>query len=60
MSSMEERKILYGLDAKLYEHNFDKMALKTLQALPGFDTVANFFLNWGSLVNLVINCITTS
>lgn len=45
-NNMEERKILYGLDAKLYEHNFDKMALKTLKALPGFDTVANFFLNW--------------
>ncbi len=45
-NNMKERKILYGLDAKLYEHNFDKAALKTLQALPGFDTVANFFLNW--------------
>ena len=45
-NNMKERKILYGLDAKLYEHNFDKMALKTLQALQGFDTVANFFLNW--------------
>lgn len=40
------KKVLFGLDSKGYEHKFDKAALKTLRALPGFDTVANFFLNW--------------
>ncbi len=40
------KKILFGLDSKTYEHNFDKAALKSLRALPGFDVVVNFFLNW--------------
>ena len=43
---MNVKKILFGLDSKSYEHNFDKTALKTLKALPGFDQVVNFFLNW--------------
>ena len=43
---MESKKVLFGLDSKSYEHNFDKTALKTLKALPGFDKVVNFFLNW--------------
>lgn len=43
---MESKKMLFGLDSKVYEHNFDKKALKTLKALPGFDTIVNFFLNW--------------
>lgn len=43
---MNTKKILFGLDSNSYEHNFDKSALKALKALPGFDTVANFFLNW--------------
>lgn len=41
------KKVLFGLDSKTYEHNFDKNALKSLKALPGFDSVVNFFLNWG-------------
>lgn len=43
---MNKKKILFGLEAKSYEHNFDKVALRTMRALPGFDTVVNFFLNW--------------
>lgn len=43
---MNKKNTLFGLDAKSYEHNFDKAALKTMRALPGFDTVVNFFLNW--------------
>ena len=43
---MKEKKILFGLDTKSYEHDFDKAALQTLRDLPGFDTVVNFFLNW--------------
>lgn len=43
---MNKKKTLYGLDSQSYEHEFDKAALKTMKALPGFDTVANFFLNW--------------
>ena len=43
---MEKKKILFGLDSKSYEHNFDKTALKSLKALTGFDMVVNFFLNW--------------
>ena len=46
MNNMNAKKILFGLDSKSYEHNFDKTALKTLKALPGFDQVVNFFLNW--------------
>lgn len=34
------------LPSEVYEHPFDKAALSALKALPGFDTVANFFLNW--------------
>lgn len=41
-----EKKVLIDLDSRSYEHKFDKVALKTLKALPGFDTVTNFFLNW--------------
>ncbi len=43
---MNKKKILFGLDPKSYEHEFDKAALKAMKALPGFDTVVNFFLNW--------------
>ena len=43
---METKKVLFGLDSKSYEHDFDKKALSALKALPGFDQVANFFLNW--------------
>lgn len=43
---MSEKKIIYGLDSKSYEHPFDKKALASLKALKGFDTVANWFLNW--------------
>lgn len=43
---MNKKNTLFGLEAKSYEHEFDKVALKTMRALPGFDTVANFFLNW--------------
>lgn len=42
-----ERKRLIGLDSKTYEHEFDRKTLATLSALPGFDKVVNFFLNWG-------------
>jgi Zn-dependent protease with chaperone function len=37
---------LLGLDAKDYEHPFDKAALKKLRVLPGFDKIVNFLLNW--------------
>lgn len=43
---MESKKILFGLNSKLYEHNFDKKALAALKAVPGFDQVVNWFLNW--------------
>lgn len=43
---MNKKNTLFGLDSKSYEHDFDKAALKTMRALPGFDTVVNFFLNW--------------
>lgn len=43
---MNKKNTLFGLEAKSYEHEFDKVALKTMRALPGFDTVVNFFLNW--------------
>lgn len=43
---MNTKKILFGLDSKSYEHDFDKSALKALKALKGFDSVVNFFLNW--------------
>lgn len=43
---MNKKNTLFGLDVKSYEHDFDKAALKTMRALPGFDTVVNFFLNW--------------
>lgn len=46
---MEEKKILFGLDPKSYEHNFDKNALNILTKVPKFDVVTNFFLNWGYL-----------
>lgn len=41
-----EKKKLIGLDAKTYEHDFDRNALKAARALPGFDKVASFFLDW--------------
>lgn len=40
------QKYLLGLDNKVYEHPADKKALQALRALPGFETVTNFFLNW--------------
>lgn len=43
---MNKKNTLFGLESESYEHEFDKAALKTMKALPGFDTVANFFLNW--------------
>ena len=43
---MESKKIFFGLNSKLYEHNFDKKALAALKAVPGFDQVVNWFLNW--------------
>lgn len=43
---MNKKNTLFGLEAKSYEHEFDKAALKTMRALPGFDTIVNFFLNW--------------
>lgn len=43
---MNKKKTLFGLVSKSYEHDFDKAALKTLKALPMFDKVVNFFLNW--------------
>lgn len=44
-----ERVHLINLDPSVYEHPFDKAALKALKALPGLDTVTNFFLNWASV-----------
>lgn len=41
-----ERVHLINLDPEVYEHPFDKAALKTLRNMPGFDTVTNFILNW--------------
>lgn len=43
---MNAKKVLFGLESKSYEHEFDKAALKAMKALPGFDAVVNFFLNW--------------
>lgn len=43
---MNKKNTLFGLDAKSYEHEFDKAALKAMRVLPGFDSVVNFFLNW--------------
>ena len=43
---MNKKNTLFGLEAKSYEHEFDKAALKAMRALPGFDTIVNFFLNW--------------
>lgn len=42
-----DTKKLINLPPEEYEHPFDKAALKKLHALPGLDTVTNFFLNWG-------------
>lgn len=42
-----DTKKLINLPPEEYEHPFDKAALKKLRALPGLDTVTNFFLNWG-------------
>ncbi len=42
---MNTKKLL-GLNSRDYEHPFDKKALSALSALPGFDTVTNFLLNW--------------
>lgn len=39
-------KNLIGLDPQSYEHPFDRAALKALKAIPAFDTVTNFVLNW--------------
>ena len=39
-------KYLLGLESKTYEHPSDKAALKALKAVPGLDTVTNFFLKW--------------
>lgn len=41
-----EKRNLVGLDPISYEHPFDRAALKTLKAIPGFDKVVNFMLNW--------------
>lgn len=41
-----EAKRLKGLESSVYEHPFDKKALKALMNLPGFDRLTNFFLNW--------------
>ncbi len=40
---------LAGLPASEYEHPFDQSALATLKKLPGFDKVAEFFLNWAAV-----------
>jgi hypothetical protein len=39
-------KRLKGLDSSVYEHPFDRKALKALKAIPGFDKITNFYLNW--------------
>lgn len=41
-----EKKNLAGLEPVSYEHPFDKAALKALKAIPAFDKVTNFVLNW--------------
>lgn len=38
---------LIDLPSSEYEHPFDKGALQKLRSLKGFDTVVNFFVNWG-------------
>ena len=40
------KQTLINLQSAQYEHPFDKAALESLRALPGFDTVMNFVLNW--------------
>lgn len=40
---------LANLPAAEYEHPFDRNALETLKRLPGFDKVAEFFLNWAAV-----------
>lgn len=40
---------LFGLESKTYEHPFDRAALDSMRALPMFDKVMNFFLNWASI-----------
>lgn len=40
-------RILIDLPSEEYEHPFDKAALQSLRKLKGFDTLVNFFLNWG-------------
>lgn len=40
---------LIGLDTKIYEHPFDRAALEALRALPMFDKVTNFVLNWTTI-----------
>lgn len=40
---------LAGLPAAEYEHPFDQSALSALKKLPGFDKVAEFFLNWAAV-----------
>lgn len=48
---------LINLQSTTYEHPFDRVALEKLRALTGFDTVANFVLNWTNIKwNMVQLC----
>lgn len=41
-----KKRNLVGLLPQSYEHPFDSAALKALKAIPAFDKVTNFILNW--------------
>lgn len=41
--------VLFNLQTKDYEHPFDRAALDAMRALPMFDRVMNFFLNWTTI-----------
>lgn len=41
-----KKRNLVGLLPQTYEHPFDQAALKALKAIPAFDKVVNFMLNW--------------
>lgn len=43
---METKRNLTGLLPNAYEHPFDRAALKALKAIPAFDKVTDFILNW--------------
>lgn len=53
-------KHLINLKASSYEHPFDKAALAAMKAVPLFDKVVNFTLNWTSVKLRVVNLCGSS